>query len=329
MSEALTQAIRGIVTVGGTPVVRRLRLLGNLFDSNKCFLLPDALEGLKKVVLYHSVRPFDQVVILSHVAPGKPQSLALDRARMVAGFVTNQWKDWLPWFRPGRKEGDGWGVREAQLILGHLGYYQGQAAGMMDIQTRDALLEFKRKVNQEGLIQIPVTGHIDGGTRQVLLWKYCREEGTAFWKGMKPVALGSSHNRDPFPMRDGQEVDAERLEILLFQRTYYPRPSGDLLAWDDNAYHTWMQNVVESGDLEFFSFTVQVVGEKDEALPNARVRLEGPLSTEATSDEHGWVTFRGLERGNYSLSVWEGVERISATQVEIPTFTPSEGPSET
>jgi hypothetical protein len=326
LDNKLAHAIRGIVHVGGTPVVRRLRLLGNLFDSNKCFLLPDAVEGLKKAVLYHSVRPFDQVVVVCHVPPGKPESLALERARMVTGFVTNQWRDWLPWFRPGRQGEDGWGVREAQLILGHLGHYKGQAAGMMDTETRDALLEFKRKVNLEGFLQVPVTGHIDGPTRQVLLWSYCREEGTAFWKGMKPVALGSVHNHDPFPLRDGKEVDVERTEILLFERTYFPRPSGDMLRWDDEVYQVWMRNILESGDLEFFSFTVQVVGETDQALPNALVRLEGPSNTESRSDEHGWVTFRGLARGSYSLSVWEGMEQISASTVEIPTFAPWEGP---
>lgn len=322
MSQALTQAIRGIVAVGGTPVVRRVRLLGNLFDPDGCFLLPDALAGLRKVVEYHSQRPFDQVVIVSHVAPGKPESLALDRSRMVAGFLTNQWKDWLPWFRPlgGERR---WGVREAQLILGHLGHYQGQAAGVMDTPTRDALLEFKRKVNQEGLLKIPVTGHLDGPTRQILLWSYCREEGTAFWKGMTPVALGSSHNPDPHCMADGSVVDPERLEILFFQRTYYPRPAGEILAWDHPAYQAWMHHVVESEDLEFFSFTVQVVGDDDTALPGARVRLDGPTSAEAQSDAHGWVTFRGLARGTYRMVVWEGVQRISSLAVEIPRFNSS------
>ncbi|HNY32210.1 MAG TPA: carboxypeptidase-like regulatory domain-containing protein [Fibrobacteria bacterium] len=317
MSHSLTQAIRGIVAVGGTPVVRRLRLLGNLFDADKCFLLPQALEGLRKAVQYHSVRPFDQVVVVAHVAPGQREGLALERARMVTGLLTNQWKEWLPWFRPGRTEGR-WGVREAQLILGHLGHYHGQAAGMMDTETRDALLEFKRKVNEEGLLQVPVTGHLDGPARQVLLWSYCREEGTALWKGMTPVALGSSHNRDPHPMRDGSEVDQERLEILLFERTYYPRPSGEVLSWEDHAYQEWMRHVVESDDLEFFSFTVQVVDERDAPLPGARVRLEGPDSAESTSDHHGWVSFRDLSRGTYRLVVWEGTERISSMDVRIP-----------
>lgn len=325
MHENLAQAVRGIVTVGGTPVVRRVRLLGNLFDPDKCFLLPDALEGLKKVVLYHSLRPFDQVVILSHVPPEKSESLALDRAKMVRSFLTNEWKDWLPWFRPAQAGSARWGVREAQLILGHLGHYQGHAAGRMDAPTSTALLEFKRRVNQEGKIQIPVTGHLDGPTRQVLLWKYCQEEGTAFWKGMRPVALGSVHNPDPFPLQSGAEIDPERLEILFFERTYYPRPSTDLLAWDDQAYQVWMQNIVESGDLEFLSFTLRVTDGKNQGIAGARVRVEGPKAVEQTTDEHGWVVFRDLARGQYSMKVWNGERPVGTSTIQVPNFFANEG----
>ncbi|MBK9578767.1 MAG: peptidoglycan-binding protein [Fibrobacteres bacterium] len=74
-----------------------------------------------------------------------------------------------------KADGNGkWGTREAQLILEHLGIYKGEAAGILDSATAQAITQFQKSVNEKGKTQLEQSGKLDASTCQALLWAYCQ-----------------------------------------------------------------------------------------------------------------------------------------------------------
>ncbi len=45
---------------------KRVRLVGMLFDANKCFLLPQGLPGIKTIIDMNKKEPKAEVLIVGH-----------------------------------------------------------------------------------------------------------------------------------------------------------------------------------------------------------------------------------------------------------------------
>jgi outer membrane protein OmpA-like peptidoglycan-associated protein len=305
-----------IPVVGGPTVVRRVRLSGNLFDHKRCFLLPGALAGIRQAVSLHRKRPTDSVVIVGHDDQDQQSSTGLDRAKAVAAILTNKWEDLVGHFKA---EGNGkWGTREAQLILEHLKFYKGEAAGILDATTTQAITQFQKSVNEKGKTHLVESGKLDASTCQALLWAYCQEGGSTLTKCASPKVAGSRGNSDSVALSDGSRAPEERLEILFFQRRLDPEPSGEQFAANDKTYAAWMSCLKETEDFEVHSFSLQLADSKQLALPNTPVTLTGPARKSSQSDGHGRVEFKGLPRGSYQLAILADPKRSISLKFEVP-----------
>ncbi|MBK9578778.1 MAG: peptidoglycan-binding protein [Fibrobacteres bacterium] len=312
----LSSTASPIPVVGGPTVVRRVRLSGNLFDFDKCFLLPEALDGIRQVASVHAKRPTDSLVIVGHVTQDQKSSTGLDRAKTVAAILTNKWEDLVGHFKA---DGNGkWGTREAQLILEHLGIYKGEAAGILDSATAQAITQFQKSVNEKGKTQLEESGKLDASTCQALLWAYCQDGGSTVTKCATPKVAGSRGNPDSVTMPDGSKAPDERLEVLFFQRRLDPEPSGEQLAANDKAYAAWMSCLKETEDFEVHSYSLQLADKKQRALPNTPVKLSGPLQKTGQSDAHGRIQFKGLPKGSYKLAILTDPKRPSTLTFEVP-----------
>ncbi|HNY32731.1 MAG TPA: peptidoglycan-binding domain-containing protein [Fibrobacteria bacterium] len=312
----LTSTANPIPVVGGPTVVRRVRLSGNLFDFDNCFILPDALAGIRQAALFHAKRPTDSIVIVGHVAQDQKTSTGLDRAKTVAAILTNKWEDLVGYFKA---DGSGkWGTREAQLILEHLGIYKGEAAGIIDSATTQAITQFQKSVNEKGKTHLEESGKLDASTCQALLWAYCQDGEATLAKCATPKVAGSRANPDSAAMPDGSKAPDERLEILFFQRRLDPEPSGEQLGANDKAYSAWMACLKETEDFEVHSYSLQLADKQQRALPNTPVKLSGPLQKSGQSDSHGRIQFKGLARGSYKLEILTDPKRPSTLTFEVP-----------
>ncbi|HXS17817.1 MAG TPA: OmpA family protein, partial [Polyangiaceae bacterium] len=107
--------------VGAVPVARMARIRGALFDTNKTFLLPTALESLHNYRdILHNKGP-SQLVLVGHTdTQGKEkdnQKLSVARADSVKQFLSGGVDDWLKNYDAGAGGSTKWGAREDRLMI--------------------------------------------------------------------------------------------------------------------------------------------------------------------------------------------------------------------
>jgi hypothetical protein len=312
------------------PPIWRVRMVGMIFDADKCFLLPQALDGIKSVVEMHKAHPKAPVVIVGHEGgdevTGSPD-LALARAKVLAAYLTSKPDDWMPWFGSDKGARQRWGVREVQLMLSALAgadgkpHYDGSSPGAMDDKTRAALKAFQAA---NGLT---ADGKAGADTRAALVKRYMAIEDTSLTAGVTPVAHGCTGHQDDTITQSGLQPDDRRLEVLFFDGTEVkPPPSGDTSSAGSPEYPAWRARLAETVDFENHGIHVQIVDTKKLPVPLATVHLEGPTSQDTTADEHGFVTFWGLVAGEYTV---HGTSRtgvaLPPTKITYPTAKTVEG----
>jgi Putative peptidoglycan binding domain len=315
----LTMPSDWIVTLVLTrPPIWRVRMVGMLFDGDKCFLLPQALDGVRSVVAMHQAHPAAKVLIVGHEGGDEVEGsvdLALGRAKILAGYLTSKADDWMPWFGADKSDRQRWGAREVQLMLSALAgpdgqpYYDGSAPGVLDDRTVAALKAFQAA---NGLT---ADGKPSSDTRKALVNKYMAIEDTSLVAGAAPVAHGCTGHEDDTITQHGLQPDDRRLEVLFFDTEIKPPPSGDTSDGASPEYPAWRSRLVETLDFEKHGIHVQIVDMKKEPMPLSAVHLDGPAPQDTTTDEHGFVTFWGLLPGDYTVS------GTSRTGIPVPAMT--------
>jgi peptidoglycan hydrolase-like protein with peptidoglycan-binding domain len=298
------------------PPIWRVRMVGMIFDGDKCFLLPQALDGIKAVVAMHEAHPTAPVVIVGHEGGDEVTGsvdLALSRAKILAGYLTSKPDDWMSWFGSDKDERQRWGVREVQLMLSALSgpdgqpFYDGSSPGVMDEKTATALKAFQ---TANGLT---ADGKASSDTRAALVKQYMAIEDTSLTAGVTPVAHGCTGHEDDTITQSGLQPDDRRLEVLFFDGTEIkPPPSGDTSDGGSPEYPAWRAREVQTVDFENHGIHVQIVDTQKRPVALAAVHLDGPAPQDTTADEHGFVTFWGLVAGDYTVS------GTSRTGIPIP-----------
>ncbi|MFZ5891641.1 MAG: carboxypeptidase regulatory-like domain-containing protein [Myxococcota bacterium] len=303
------------------PPVRRVRMLGMLFDANKCFLLPQALPGILRVVALHRERPNAKIMVVGHAGGDedlKGADIALDRADIVASYLTGQTDVWLAWFKKNKPERSRWGTREVQLMLSALprnsrAYYEGYASGVTDADTRRAIKNFQAAQG------ITPDGKAGGGTLKALVHAYLALEGTTLTPGVEPTTHGCEGHFDDDLTTDGFEPDDRRLDVFFFDWEISPAPAGKVSSAGAPQYAAWRGGLVSTTDFEHHGIHVQIIDAKKKPVPFAEVHLDGPKRGDAVADAHGFVSFEGLKPGEYTLSAQKRGMKVGTYKVKYPT----------
>jgi hypothetical protein len=305
------------------PPIWRVRMVGMIFDADKCFLLPQALDGVRSIVAMHQAHPTAKVVVVGHEGGDEVTGsvdLALGRAKILAGYLTSNPDDWMPWFGSDKSQRERWGTREVQLMLSAMTgadgkpLYDGSSPGVTDAKTTAALKAFQAA---NGLT---ADGKAGPDTRKALVAKYMAVEDTSLAAGVTPLAHGCTGHEDDTITADGLQPDDRRLEVLFFDTAIKPPPAGDTSDAGAPEYPAWRARLVETVDFENHGIHVQIVDTQKRPVPLSSVHLDGPTSQDTTTDEHGFVTFWGLVAGEYTVS---GTSRtgipIPKTKITYPT----------
>jgi hypothetical protein len=306
---------------------KRVRLVGMLFDANKCFLLPQGLPGIKTVIEMHKKCPDAKVLIVGHAGGDEDLAgldMALDRAEMLAAYLTGKPEAWLDWFSSKKETRIRWGTREIQLMLsalpeGEEPFYKGNAPGITDNATINAIKKFQNYANENQGATLSVDGKVGPETRKALVSAYMAIEDTTLGSDIVPVTHGCEGHFDDTATEDGLQPDDRRIEVFFFENEITPEPEGKTSSEGASDYPGWVSCVKETEDFEYHGIHVQIVDAKKQPVPEAKVNLTGPTSQESTSDKYGYVSFSDLKAGEYTVHSEKDGYKIQDSKITYPT----------
>lgn len=256
-AEELGKGIR--IPIGAGEVIRvkiplpRVRITGLFFDLNKCFLLPDAIPGIKGIKEQYGKSKGSEILVVGHTdtsgADEDNLTLSLERADSIAAYLGDDVAAWDAFFADVKGDTKKWGTREIQLMLsklpdGQTPFYGGSAGGTLDDETRQAIGDFQAA---NGL---PANEKIDAPTRKAIITQYMALDGTSLPKDARLVTHGAGESFPASETGDGvRDQDNRRVEIFFFTGKIDPPPPKDKKSRKGSTeYPAWRDKVTESVD---------------------------------------------------------------------------------
>lgn len=289
------------------PRLIRVRLSGMMFETDKTFLLPDAMQGIRGLVDLYSDHDDLSVVITGHAdrvgGPAYNLDLSDGRAQAIGQFLYDDVASWVRNY-DGPPSGARWGAREDQFMLSAIAddsgtpYYDADVDGIFGGQSRDAT---KRYQADRGLAVDGVPGP---NTRTSLVADYMGLDGTSLPHAADVLFLGCGEHHNAVPTADGvAEAANRRVEVFLFDPGPPDPPVPDACPGAACAYETWAARTVETYDFnhELGALTVECRDEDGQLLEGVRVEVIRATETERTAvcDADGQVQFASLLPGSY------------------------------
>lgn len=301
-------------TVELPPRVLRVRLTGLLFESDKAFLLPGAMRGIRGLIDLYDEHPEMEMVITGHtdrVGDGAyNKGLSKERARAVGHYLKDEVDGWLVWYGK-QPYSAAWGVREDQHMLSAVHdtatgapFYEGPIHGQLDPVTQDAVKRFQRSRT------LTDDGFPGPDTRRALVTAYMELDGTTLPASITPAQLGCGENHNEKPTADGVDEPANRrVEIFLFDGGPVDPPVPADCPGAGCPYETWRQQAKQTFDFDHDVGELHVVVVRDIApdrqppVEGARVTIRGPADRSGTTDDQGAVHFANVKPGVYAITV--------------------------
>ncbi|MBX7084611.1 MAG: hypothetical protein K1X88_35730, partial [Nannocystaceae bacterium] len=232
----------------GSPGSVLLRVLDFAFDTDKSFVLPDALPGLAVLKAQCAAQTSGEVLIVGHTdrtgAPDDNLGISLQRARRVVEYLRGDVEGWLLLFDASMPASIRWGAHEQASMLAALGH-DGDVAGF-----------------QARAFGSPGDGVVDDATRRALIEHYMARTGAAVPAALPLVAVGAGEG---FPI-EGTEATEDgvasasnrRVEALFFAAAIDPPAPAKFVAADAPQYPIWIARAAQRADVDARSGAVAV-----------------------------------------------------------------------
>lgn len=212
---------------------KTVRLIGFSFELGKCFLLPEALAGIREVTKRCSTLGATHLLIVGHAdSTGNGEyNLALSnkRAQRVAAYFTDDAAVWLPSYDDSDPE-QRWGAREDRLMLGAVLDASGLPYLRAGTDVGTAIRRFQADFG------LAVDGDCGPQTRAQLVPAYMALDGTTLPDGVAIAAIGAGEAH-PRPDLPPEHRDQRRVEVFLSYEAFDPQaepPSA-------SEYETWQR----------------------------------------------------------------------------------------
>ncbi len=323
--------INALTVIELPPRLFRVRLRGALFDTDKAFLLPGAMAGVRGLVQVYAEHPDMSVVVTGHAdrvgAADYNLGLSNERAEAMAMFLRDEAEGWMQWYawRPYSKA---WGIREDQHMLGAvadpstgLPYYGGPVHGWLDQPTANAVRRFQQV---HGLAE---TGMPNPAMRRALVGEYMGLDGTSLPTEASVELLGCGEHHPEIDTADNVEEQANRrVEVFLFDGSAVEPPVPQRCPGAGCPYTTWREQMEYTIDFDtdLGELVVGVV-EHDEDAPDvvpidgAQVQLvrDGFPTRTLQTPPSGIVRFADVVPGTYTLAAHKEFFETAAEVVEV------------
>lgn len=307
------------------PRIYRGRLIGAHFDTDKTFMRPEALNGIRLLVRFYQEHQAPNVVVSGHADTVGDASynvcLSKERARAVAAYLVDDVSVWLGFYH-GSRCSQTWGATEDRYMLSTLTDGSGQPFYQpSDGNTNvPAMQRYQRARSQARTDGVP-----DDATRRALIGDYMGLDGTSLPPGthVESHGCGENHPRDDLG-NNRDDLENRRVEIFLFEDAIDPPvPAACPPPRGCDAYPAWVAATVQTVDFRHAagSFNGRVLvrsGGADTPVDGATVHLSGPTSVSATSAADGTVRIDNLAAGHYTVTAHKDGLGDALLPVDIP-----------
>jgi outer membrane protein OmpA-like peptidoglycan-associated protein len=243
-----------IATLTVQPLVIMVRMLGEHFDVDKCFLLPKALDSVRDLVRLHKEYKLTDLLIVGHTDTSASDEhnliLSLERTSAMHAYLINDAKSWLPWYDADKQASKRWGTTEdSHMIESVMG-------------KPSTVLEYQRWHNaqdpqKDGCETIEkVDGKIGPDTRLQLILDYMNREDTTVPDGTTIQVHGcgefftldkTEEALDPHSPDNKREQRNRRVEVFLFPKEVgiLPPVPGETAEKGEKEYPEWRLRSVD------------------------------------------------------------------------------------
>jgi len=312
LSAGLSLATGAHHTIVIPPQVVRARMVGLLFETDKTFVLPTAMPGLRRIKQIYDEHVARTVLVSGHAdragTDAHNLALSVERAQAMAAFLRDDAADWLPRYQSGHQQSLAWGTREDQhmlsLVTGASGgaYFRGPVTGRSDAATRDAIHRFQ---DDSGLAR----GAMNAGTRDVLIQRYMATDGTTLPDDAQVVVHGCGESHPSVATADSVALpENRRVELFFFRGPANPPPVSPCPSGGCAEYPQWVERARQTIDINTSpEVVVALVDEIGLPLRNAAVRLLLPdgRREEVRTDGQGAIRPRVAPGSSFDVVVLE------------------------
>jgi len=305
--------------LGAVPQPSLLRIRGLVFDRNKTFVKPGALEAFPQIRDLCEQYDGGTLLIVGHTdttgEPGVNDPLSLERAKSVAAYLKGDVDAWLANYD---KSGPGkWGNREDQQMLRSLpdadpeGIASDQDLGPNPTGNEPGDEDFVRWFQRTR--ELKVDGIAGPQTRKQLITEYMELDGITLPGDddftLEVVAHGCGENfpldetgdgldSRPAAERDGKsDMRQRRVELFFFDAEFgvVPKPPGENSRAGSTQYPEWRER---SQLVETFepadALTAAKLIEVEDALFRTNSAVLMPEGEAPSSSEHGSTNGIGI-----------------------------------
>lgn len=224
-----------------------VRMVGMLFELNKAFLLPPALEGIRILAHMYEKMPGAEILVVGHTdRTGKKyrnDSMSLERARAVIAYMTDDVDAWLACYGKDVDVSRRWGPTEDLAMLSALPRAAERPYYSEEHDEHDVPAAIRRFQTAHGLA---VDGEAGPETRRALIREYMELDGTTLPAGTTAVAHGCGEFFPAVPTDDEvEELQNRRVEVFFFRDGIKPRPTSENSKPGSTEYPAWNDAVDE------------------------------------------------------------------------------------
>jgi outer membrane protein OmpA-like peptidoglycan-associated protein len=250
------------------PYVARVRLIGGFFDTNKSFILPQGLDGVRGIVGMYDELPKSKLLAVGHTdTAGKPDyndKVSVERAESLKDYLTDNVDGWVKWYAADVPVEKRWGKSEDEHMIATLP----DAAERSESETPVRWFQRTRGLKVDGIAG-PVT-------RRTLVGEYMALDGTSLPKGIEAIEHGCGETFPVDKTPDGMaDPDNRRVEVFYFDSVLgvQPPPPGKNSKPGAVEYPEWVRRAKRTEDhysstmLARFLDTLQVKPSESEAPP--------------------------------------------------------------
>lgn len=312
------------------PYVFLARTVGVFFDTNKTFVLPSALPGMRQLRAIYDDNDPSTLLIVGHTdTVGDPKTndpLSLDRARSVAAFLRDEPQSWLDQYQTSVPEGRRWGTHEDTLMA-------------------SALPDFA-PINETPVKWFERTRFPDGAPdkttlRQKLVGEYMGLDGANVAEAGRDIDIVTHGCGENFPLdASGEKVDERaanehedaqdrRVELFFFDKKLGVQPKvadGSNSAKGSKQYPEWraraqqLELVKAAGEPKNRHISVILLSNSAcVPLANQKVTLSvvGEPAFDGTTDADGFFQSGPVPAGDHLLEIDGTATMVPATPFEI------------